>query len=111
MRKLFQALLADTYSVRDTKVHENGKVSNSKKIKGYTKQTDTYRLSYTYSYIYIYIFFGIESFDSECDMTAIFLNHKTIKEIRTKCRFPLGKSFLFSSVYATVARPVGEKIP
>lgn len=31
-----QALLADTYSVRDTKVHENGKVSNFTTIHKYT---------------------------------------------------------------------------
>lgn len=31
VREPLQALLADTYSVRDTKVHENGKVSSSTK--------------------------------------------------------------------------------
>lgn len=34
--KPLQALLADTYSVRDTKVHENGKVSKFTNIHKYT---------------------------------------------------------------------------
>lgn len=37
VREPLQALLADTYSVRDTKVHENGKVSNPTEKKTHTK--------------------------------------------------------------------------
>lgn len=36
-----QALLADTYSVRDTKVHENGKVSRFT-VNSHSKHTHTH---------------------------------------------------------------------
>lgn len=42
-----QALLADTYSVRETKVHENGKVSKFTTTHEYI-HTHTQTLSYTF---------------------------------------------------------------